>query len=346
MRRKDPPFPVAVAALLSIALLALPVGQAVDSQEVLLTDQGDGNTGWGILVDQETPGDIRADIVGTGPVTASELSMGVTFFEGAEPVFMIAFTWHLSPDRTVLEGEPAEALTEPSVVTDGDPSALSEDVDIEAVTHADSQACPLLCLVLTEEDAQPGEHRWVGWMGGLSSTELTVQSTGEATAHANKGPAHVVGDPELEGGAVNAQVQHSEGGQVFGAKAMLDVPYSTVVEGELFGFFSLSTVKVACIGSLPCLTPTTVAPFCTELVKSLGIEESCGSSAIGWDGPAGSGSAGDFFSFLGEPGGAYTFTVERKVDAYGPLVFDPGLDALVFAGEDHTFLTATDVSVP
>lgn len=346
MRHSQGPLVTVCAIALLTTTLTLPAAGAFHSDAPLLyQDAGDGSTGWGIEVAHETTGDIAIDLHADIPVTASEVSIGGVFFDDGQPSAMIAITSHISPERTTLTAGPLGELPAPTVTKRGDTTLLDEAVEVDTAETAPD--CPFICLALNAEDAQPGDHHFVTWAGGFSTTELFVRSTGEATATANKGPSHVLGDAELTGGTVNAQLQRDLGGQTVGLKAMLDVPYHATVEGELFGFWARSTVKVACPGAGGCLTPTSAFAFCQAQAGGLLPGVACNTASLGWSGPGDAGgSGGSFYDFLGEPSGDYAFTVEHKLDPYGPLVFDPATQTFVWWGEDHSFLTVTDVAVP
>ncbi len=343
MRHSQGPLVTVCAIALLTTTLTLPAAGAFHSDAPLLyQDAGDGSTGWGIEVAHETTGDIAIDLHADIPVTASEVSIGGVFFDNGEPSAMIAITSHISPERTTLTAGPLGELPGTTVTTAGDEALVEDAVSVETASSAPS--CPFICLALNEEAAGPGDHHFVAWAGGFSTTELFVRSTADASATIDKGPSHVVGDADLAGGLVNAQVQRDVGGQTLGLKTMLEVPYQATVEDELFGFWARSTVKFACAPA--CVTPTSAFSFCQAQAEAVLAGVSCNTASLGWDGPGGSGTGGSFFDFFGSPAGDYTFTVERKLDLYGPLVMDPTTGASAWWGEDHSFLTVTDVTVP
>lgn len=353
MRHADARSVVAVGLALLTVPLTLPAAGAFHSDApVILQDAVDGAASWGIEVDQATAGDIVIDVHGDTPQTSSQASAGAVFFDGeGNPTFMFALTSHGSPDRTQITPNPLGDDPQPTIVTRGDREALPYDLEIEPETDATSSSCPYLCVGLTTEDAEPGKHHFVAWIGGLSSTELFVRSTGEATATANQGEAYALGDPELDGGTVNVQVQRTHQGETLGIKAMKDVPFETTVDGELYGFWGSTGIKATCPATavLPvpvCVSPGSELANCSYLMSFYLPGTSCETASLSWEGPGGGQSGGTLYSFEGASAGEYTFSVDRKLDAYGPLVGEPTTGTIVFLTEEFSYLTIADVAVP
>lgn len=334
-------------ALATAVLVAASPSLATHSQApILYTDEAGETASWAIRVDRTDTGPVDVDLVGTSPTTRSEVSMGVTFFEDTSPVFMIAFTLHTSPDRTnlALAGEET-AHPEPAFAV-GDASAL-DDAQLSADTGDSEDACPFLCLNLETPDAEPGAHRWVVWIGGVSDSSVTVRASGEATASVQPGAAHVLGDAELEQGTANAQAQRSPYGLTLGAKAMADVGYQATVENRLWGFWASSGAKTACSFDLgACASPQSVTNPCDAALREHGAPGTCGTALLSWSGPSGGEHGRSFYDFPGTGPGDYAFTVDAKADAYGPAAYEQSTRTLVFLGEESSFLTVADAPIP
>lgn len=320
---------------LVLAALVLPAPALAfhaDQLPVIYSESGSGSASYGIRYDHGG-GDFAIDLYGGGPASAQSISAAAFIFDADKNlIFGFAFTGHTSPDRLILS--PAGAS--------GDATALPDwlDVHVETWDSTSDAACTFACVGIGGEGAPAGTYYYLLWLSGVSSNAFEVRSNGGSVT-ANAGPAYSIGDAEIESGTANIQAQQTPAsGATVGAKAMLDASATVDVASKLWGFFGASDFKLACqfaVGA--CLWKSQVTYTCSAATGA-----NCDTTSTSWSGPAGSGSG--FASFQGTPAGAYTLTVDSKLDAYGPNAYDPQTGTWVMLGEDYTYFTAADNDLP
>lgn len=318
------------------------------------TVEGAGAFGVETIVDE--PGDVGIALTGWGPAQSATISAGVTVHdENKNDVFTFALTAHGSPDRTIVSPAP-EAPAQSGTWDDGawtteaigDASVL-EDVDItidvfEQPVGSDlqTQAQPVIRVATTSSDASGDVYR-TAWVGDVAQTTLEVESdAGIASVDTVAGTAYVKGDADIEEGTPNVQLQTSELPATVGAKVMNDATVEVDAEHGLSGFWGLSDFKLACqyqVGA--CLWASQVYAEC-----SAALGEDCSPGQISWDGPDSAGEGSGLYSLDGTSPGAHTFTVDHKVDIYGPSEYDEGSGTYASLGEHFSYLTVADVTLP
>lgn len=358
-------LPLAVALLfLTAAWGAAPLGGAWHTGLPTVYEESVDRAGaFGVRADLASQGDLAFDLEGFGPQETSQLSAGVALFDSNKRFrFMIAITAHFSPDRLIVSPPDVEEAAEQHpegwvVETVGDGAGLDdvelsfetfepEDGSSEAAAStgsAEPAARRLVAVGVTFTNASAGSHYAILWVGGVSESTFGVATTEQVDVETVAGTGYAVGDPEIVEGDPNVQVQETVAGETVGAKVVRDAPYEATFEHGLWGFWGDSNFKLVCqftVGT--CLWWSHVMAICSAATGT-----DCETTRISWTGPDGAGEDGrTIYGFLGEPAGDYAFTIDQKVDLYGPRVYDPVTRTLVFLGEDHAFLTAADTTLP
>lgn len=318
---------------------------------------------FGVHVPVEETGDVGVALTGWAPVETSQVSGGlVVYDEDREVRLIFAFTAHGSPERTIISPSPDD-LTPSGSWSDGwwtthaagDASVLERlDVEVEVLPEdSDVQAQgshPVIRMATTATDTGPGSLYRTLWVGEVDRTLLEVEAdTAVGDVETVAGAAHVKGDPEIQEGQPNVQVQDSRYGATVGVKVMQDASIEVPAEHKLWGFWGLSDFKMACqFQAGACAWVGTAYGLCSY------IGVNCSPASVSWDGPGdGDGlrshvmrDGGRSHVLEGTAPGLHTFTVDHKVDLYGPRVYDGDSGTLLYVGEHHSYLTVADVSLP
>lgn len=325
---------VAVSAILvTAAFVASPVNAFhANDLPVISTEATDGNAAYGLRVDTDGS-DFAIDLLGYQPITSSKVSAAVFLLDAnGNTLFGFALTGHMSPDRLIIEP-----------LSSGDATAVPDWLEIREI-ESDTDARLAVGIGLTGRAPPAGSYYYAVWIGGADTGEFTVRGQPGVSVTANAGKSYVLGDPELNQGV---QVQQTIPlpyplGQRVGAKLMKDVSITIPVENKIFGFWGSADFKLACSFAVgACLWKSTVEYQCRAITG-----QNCGTTKISYDGPNGGGSGYGTYAMLGGPSGDYTFTVDQKLDLYGPGYYNPQTGTFVFLGEDGSYLTVADVKVP
>ncbi len=315
---------------------------------VVYEETVDGAAAFGVGAAVEQAGDVAVALTGWAPRESAPISAGVITFDDEKNMgFMFAFTAHGSPDRLIIEPSPADPT--PSGTWDdgswsthakGDVSVL-EDVDITIEVLPDASGTdqqPLIRVATTSSDVDTGPIYRAAWVGDVGSTTLEIESDASLSQiETVEGTAHVKGDPDIQDGTPNIQVQDSSLGTPIGIKAINDATADVDAEHGIYGFWALSDFKLACqFDTAGCVWASTLYSAC-----------GCSTGAISWDGPGDAGGEGDtLYSFEGTAPGAHAFTIDHKVDVYGPNHYDSDSGTWVSLGEHFSYLTAADIALP
>jgi len=316
--------PVLAAVVLLAGSAVLPALAAANHTGLptALADATTGAASWGVRVDADATGHFAVQVTGCGTKVGSTDGIGMLLFDASKQFrFGVMVTGGFSTDRRVV-------------------SVGDMDLVHEVTYPAFGGVCPYARLEFEVQGAPGATHYLVGWVAGLDgASRLDVFGGAGTQAQAQRGDALALGDSELRGGTQVQLQQRLVGFHGVGAKLLVGAHAEQSVQRSLYGAWSYSDTKFACMGT--CVGSATVDTAC-DLV--LGV--SCVAS-LGWQGPAGAGTMQAGFLFLGEPPGAYTFTVERKVDAYDPAgvaFVPPGV--LVALTENYSYLSVADVALP
>lgn len=334
---------IVALTLVTVGFVAPPGGSTAEDAPVLAEETTDEPASWGIRVDRDTVGDIRINLDGTAPAQKSEVSVGAVIFEDRQLRFALALSVHASPDRTIMTPFPSEAEDErKQVIQQGE---LPDSVELDLGLPSGDEECPLICMTIDSFDQAAKSHYYIVWVGGSSGADLTVKSEDGGNAVTKQGDALSLGDPALRNG-VSYQVQRTFatpiGPQPVGFKVMKNATADFPVDDELWGAWGVSDFKKACYfgpGPSPCLNVAN-----NRVCQQRGMN--CYPSAISYDGPNGGDSGESIFGLWGEPAGDYTFRVDHKVDPYGPEHFDDNTRTWLDLGENYSWLTVADVSLP
>lgn len=316
-------------ATLVLAALVVPAPALAfhdDDIPVIFSTGGSGSASYGIKY-EHGGGDFAIDLYGVGPATAQSISVAAFLFDANKNLqFGFAFTGHTSPDRLILS---------PSGLS-GSEENVPDWLDLHAGGYdaASDAACTFACVGMSGVAAPAGTYYYIVWVSGVTSNALEVRSGGGSVT-VNAGEAYSIGDADMTSGDLNVQV----GVQRAGVKAMQGVSATVPVSDRLWGFWGNSDFKLACqfvVGA--CLWRSTITYTCYDLGAD------CDTTQISHSGPSGSGTG--FAAFLGTAPGTYTFSVDEKLDAYAPALYDPVTRTFVFVGEDYTYLTAADNDLP
>lgn len=332
-----------VAVAMLAAGLAMPAATGTaGSAPIVAEETSPEDAGWGIRVDRETEGDIQVNLNGTGPPTSSEVSVGLVIFEGRELRFFLALSVHSSPDRTITEPFPEQLEEEKQqVIQQGE---LPDSIEADIGLPTGDEDCPLICMTVNSFDQAPGSHYYIVWVGGTSGAHLTVRSEGGSNAVTTQGDALSLGDTELRNG-VSYQIQRTLktpiGPQPVGLKVMKDATTTFEADEELYGAWGKSDFKKVChFGAVnPCLRISN-----NRICQARDIN--CYPSKISYDGPKGGGEDESIYLLYQEPPGTYTFRVDHKIDAYGPGHFEDATNTWIDLGENYSWLTISDVTLP
>lgn len=328
-----------LAACLALALLlpALPPTQASDSaSDPLLYDLTvPGSGAWGLKVTTGATGRYSVEVASNylgGPYPGHVDNFGAWLY-GADKAFQfgIAIGGGVSQDRQIVQLG-AGGL-------DG-AAALPEGVTMRVDT-AGTDAGTLRFDVVT---ATPFATRYVvGWAAGMHAAGFRVWGPLDTVVQVNTGPAYAIGDAQLEDdGAANVQVQKSYAQfQFVGAKAMAGTSTTIITANGAYGMWAAHNFKQVCLLGFGQQCQMVDAG---TLCRTAGLP--CDSASLSWSGPGGSGATGGRAHNLLDhrPAGTYTFTVDHKVDAYGPWRnFGVPWTGL---GEDTSTLALADVALP
>jgi hypothetical protein len=325
------------------------------SDPVIYEETADGAAGFGVSGTLEEAGDLAVAATGWAPVESSQISAGIVVFDEDENQrFMFAFTGHGSPDRTIVEPSPVEPTASGSwdegswsTHVQGDTSVL-EDHDIRVEVAPAGGPSPasehaVIRVATTAVDADPGPFHRAVWVGDVAETTLQIETQSSTSSiETTQGDAYVLGDPEIEDGQPNIQFQESEEAPTtVGVKVMNDASVDVDAEHGLYGFWGLSDFKLACQFSAgACLWTSSVYSVC-----GLAGASDC-TGQISWEGPDSSGEGDGLYSLEGTQAGPHTFTVDHKIDLYGPSEYDTQTGTYVSLGEHFSYLTVADVQLP
>lgn len=325
--------------LLSAAALLLAASASAfhdDTLPLLYEAGGEGGGSYALRLDH-AGGDFTLTIVGMGPLTSQSLTLAFYIFnEDREYVSSAAVNGHTTPDRFLLS----------TPVTRGNAALVPAWLGMEAATAEDSSAesgshgCPYACLSLRGHDVPAGVYYYLLYVAGVPSHSFAVRAAGGSVV-VNAGPAYNLGDADMEGGVnVQSQGPPPAGPQdsTVAAKAIAGAGASIQVDHALFGFFESHDFDFFCAAGA-CTHRPSSPPECT----ALGL--SCDTTGLSWAGPNGAGGAGPVY-FEGAPAGDYTFTVDRKLEAYGPEFLSAETGTWVWTNEDITLLSIADNELP
>lgn len=324
---------------------------------IIHSESSAGASAWGVSGTIEESGDVAVTASAWAPQESSQITAGVVVFdENRNTRFMFAFTSHGSPDRTIVAPSPTQPTSSGSwddgawsTHVEGDTSVLEHTeirVEVQPAGEGPStlSSHPIIRLASTSLDADPGPYHRVVWVGGGAESTFGIEtSTTVSSIETTAGSAYAMGDPEIEDGTPNIQVQDSEQlGTTLGVKVMNDASVEIDAEDSLYGFWGLSDFKLACqFSTVGCVWASTVYGTCAF---TLGVN--CSPGQLSWDGPDGGESGGTLYSLDGSDPGAYTFTVDHKVDLYGPSHYDSDSGTWVSLAEHFSYLTLADVELP
>lgn len=190
------------------------------------------------------------------------------------------------------------------------------------------------------------------WVGGGAASTLDIRGA-VSMFMVNRGAAHVLGDPDMTGGT-NVQVQetaHNQNGPVYataraGVKVMQDTGAHVDVSQRLYGFWGASDFKLVCVFRLGACAWASDVQYGLVDPTCAGIAN-CNPAQISWSGPGGQGGSGyGTYAFLGLAPGGYDFTVDQKIDVYGPMVYEPASGLFLLLGENSSYLTVADAALP
>lgn len=311
---------------------------------------------WGASVALAEPGTLEFVLNGYGEQLSTPVSHGLALYEGdGDYVGTIAVTAHHSPNRLHVNVSPTGVLTADAaedegwtVSTDGEIGArggldLVLETGQEAHHQAEGEDEPTIRSFTALHGRQAGTYKVVTWLGEAERTELEVQTDADVDGvETRPGRSHVAGDLDMERAVVDVQAQESfvagsiplEGTQVLGAKAMYEASVQAEVDEALRGFWGVHEQKGACTPE-GCVGPSRVSQACVDA----GLPP-CGLTSVSWSSEADGASGEELYAFTGASPGTYTFTVDRKLDAYEA---DVGLAEFE---QSHSYLTVADASLP
>lgn len=328
----------APAAFALCLLVSLPSGLAVDAAaDPLLYDLTvPGSGAWGLKVTTGATGRYSVEIASNylgGPYPGHVDNFGMWLYdEGKVFQFGIAIGGGVSQDRQILElGAGGLDSGPPAGVT---VTLHDEPLDAGSIRFDIVTATPFATRYV------------VAWGAGMHEARFRVWGPDDTLVAVNTGAAYAIGDPELADGGPNVQVQKSYGQFKFvGAKAMAKTSTTVQTQHGAYGLWSSNSFKQVCPTGFS--TPTCQRIDTFVLCQRLGLTDlPCDSASLSWSGPNGAGASGRRGYALTDhlPPGAYTFTVDAKVDAYGPWgTFGPAWMGL---GEDASALGLADVALP
>ena len=309
-------------ATVLVLILALLAAALPATAATLHATTVEGPASFAARIETGADGAFRATIRSCGEKTASTDGVGMLLYDGSGAFrFGFGVTGHGSPDRTILQlGE------------------LRDDVSVTYPSYG--PICPYSALNVDVGGAPFATHRIVMWAAGLDGdTTFTITAAGGSVL-VNVGGAIALGDPELEAGDANVQVQRRLSGfNGVGVKLIENAHHEVAVNQRAWGFWGYNDAKFVC--AAVCAGPALADQACV-----LAAGTTC-DARISWQGPAGGASGRPTYTLQGEPSGAYRFRVDHKLDAYNPgggVFVPPG--ALVFPGENYGYLSLADVSMP
>ncbi|PSG96138.1 hypothetical protein BRD56_12215 [Thermoplasmatales archaeon SW_10_69_26] len=343
-----------VALALGLATAAVPAGGYHLGLDAVHTEEVDRPGAFGVSVDLAEDAEsetIEYVVNGYGEKLSTPVSHGTALFDGDGTYLgMVVVTVLYSPNRVHLETSPTgEIVSEDGgrgvhVETHGDLSSAGELELVLETSDGSSDEAPTMRTFTAWYGRGPGTHQVITWLGEAEGTELVVRTEANVTdLRTEAGTAHVAGDQDMERSTVNAQAQEGfvagsvplEDTESLGAKAMARASVEADVDRELHGAWSLFEDKGTCLAQPLCLEPTDVYDACR-----LAIGVDCGPASISWTNGTQEGTAQGTYIYNGADPGAYTFTVDRKADAYE--VGGPGFDWQ----ENHSFLSVGDAGLP
>jgi hypothetical protein len=359
---------VLVAASLlagGLTAIAIPTGAGHLDLDQVHRETVEGSGSFGITAVTETDGPVRATATGYEPTDSTPLSGGVVLFdEDGNSEGIVAITVHRSPDRLVVQ--PTPGVTEPAS-TPEDPGVwatraaadetLLEDTEItleiqptDDASSSDS-AEAIATIGVTQLGAEAGTHHVGLWLGEVDQTQLTVSTSAEVDrVDTHTEDAHVAGDRDLERGVnVEAQTQPADASLLvsgldptIGAKALVDASTTATTEEATYGFWGLAENREVCsyVAGV-CVFPQASALPCPDP-----IPVPCNTASLSWQGPDDRASGGELFSFRAAQPGAYEFTVDHKVDVYGPKYGDWDTGTRAVWHEHFSYLTLGEIQLP
>jgi hypothetical protein len=278
-------------------------------------------------------GRFAVELSAAGPKVGSTDGIAILLYDESRGfLFGVGVTGHGSPDRTIVALGPSGPEA---------PAGLGV-----RVRDAGTDACPYSCMEF-DVTTPPGAVRHVvAWSAGLAgAVRLDVFGAAGTTAAVSTGTSAALGDPEIQNGSPNVQVQRRVVGfHGAGAKVMREAVAQVDVEHRLFGFWGATNAKFACnFTASVCAGPTDLDNAC-RAAAGMG----CDGASLGWVGPPGSGAGARSYFFSDVTGGPWGFRVHHKADAYDPAggAYEPATGTLVFAGEHYSALSVADVAWP
>lgn len=309
----------------------------------------EGAGAYGASVELAERGTLEFVLNGYGETTSTPISHGAALYDEDGYVGMVVVTAHRSPNRVHVETSPTGVIVSPdqdrrvSVETHGE-IGRSGELDLTLRTTEQAAEEPTIRSFVALHGAEAGMHEAIVWLGEAEETELVVRA--DATIEAlttQAGRAHVAGDPDMEHALVDAQFQESfvagsiplEEMNALGATAMVQASVDADVDRELHGVWGVSERKHACLGEPACASTTEAYDACR-----LALDVDCGPVSLSWSNETTGGQAQGTYVFHEDGPGSYTFTVDRKLDAYA--VGGPG-----FTWQpNHAYLSVADVGLP
>lgn len=322
----------ALLALVAAAFLAasLPAGLATEvADDLLYEHQVPGSRGYAVKVVTGATGAYRFEVASNylgGPYPGHVDSFGAYLYNDAKAFqFGISISGGVSQDRVITRlgagGLDGGALPDGITMDDSGLDAGSVRFDIITPPHSTRYV--------------------VAWAAGMHEARLRVWGPADTSVVVNQGPAYAIGDAQLPDGGPNVQVQRSYAQfQYVGAKVMAKTSATLQLANGIFGSWASNSYKAVC--------PTGFGGRCVNLAADqlcAQVSLRCDTAQLSWSGPGGSGSGYRSYSFVAPMApGAYTFTVDAKLDAYGPwrTLGVPW----VGLGEDTSVLAIADVALP
>lgn len=319
-------------ALAAALVLALAPARAADASALDLVFEKSvaGSHSFGVRVDTGPMGEFSFEILACCAYAGAVGGLGALYFDADKAArFGLMITGGISRERTVLSVEPLGPASEVRV-DESELDAGSVRFTITTPPHATRYV--------------------VAYGAGIERTQLRVWAHDGAVVTVNEGSGLALGDPDFTAGGANAEAQRNHAPyQGVGAKALLAARADVAIERNLYGLFMTSGVKRACEYGAP-LNLNRCVPVATRLADCAEFTgEACAASRISWRGPAGGAGGAPGYAFLRhEPAGAYAFTVDHKLDAWGPwnAHATPAGSVWLNLGEETTALVVADVALP
>lgn len=303
-----------VGIALALVAVGMFLGTALayhaDEMPELYREQIDGDAAWGVRVDTDGS-DFALDLVNHRPVEGAIGALGwFELDEDFEPTSwaLLHGKWHQEQNRLVFQDE------ERSPGTDGlEVTVVSEDDEgVSPASHPDV----ISWVRTTRENPDPGSYYFVFFTGGGTLGEVIVNGDEGVDVDVKEGTPHVLYDGAFENGDVNVQQTKTVSpptpyltDRLYGLRTMVDASVSFEVEDALWGKWANYDSHNAVCGLLvgPCFSLT---PFEMLVREQTGLSR----AEISWDSSHDEGHDEQGYTFWGAPSGAYTFTIDHKVD--------------------------------